>query len=130
MPWQARTSADRRYVEILYSGRVTPDELQAAFDRAMELSRSLERPWFFADCTGLTENPPLSGLYFLADQFATVAFEQRVREALVLPARPESADSVTFWETTCANRGLDVKVFAEREPALDWLLREQPSSRP
>ena len=52
MPWQARTSADRRYVEILYSGRVTPDELQAAFDRAMELSRSLERPWFFADCTG------------------------------------------------------------------------------
>lgn len=130
MPWQARTSADRRYVEIFYSGRVTPDELQAAFDRAMELSRSLERPWFFADCTGLMENLPLSGLYFLADQFATVAFEHRVREALVLPARPEPADSVTFWETTCANRGLDVKVFAEREPALDWLLCEPASSRP
>lgn len=28
---------------------------------------------------------------------------------------------VTFWETTCRNRGLEVRSFTDRARALEWL---------
>ena len=122
MPFTARHCSDGRCVEILYTGRVTADELQAAYEDAIALAVKLPRPLLLADCTGMTENPPLAGLYFLADRIAALPVERRVREAVLLPVHAGPGDSVTFWETACTNRGLEVKVFAERKAALDWLL--------
>ena len=124
MPYTAQRSADGRCVELVYAGRVGMDELQSAFDEALALASQLPRPLLLADCTGLTENPPLAGLYFLADRLAALPMERRVREAVLLPVRAGPGDSVSFWETACTNRGLEVKVFAERPAALDWLLRD------
>jgi hypothetical protein len=32
-----------------------------------------------------------------------------------------AGEDIAFYETTCRNRGLAVRVFAERDEALDWL---------
>lgn len=122
MPWNATVDPSRRYVEIVYSGRVGPDDLQQALGRAIELGAMLPRPLFLADCSGMTTSPGLADLYFLADQLSTIEHAATIREALILPALADSADSVRFWETACANRGLSVRVFGAQPPALEWLL--------
>jgi hypothetical protein len=123
MPWHATVDPSRRYVEIIYSGRVGPEDLQQALDRAIELGLTLPRPLFLADCSGMTTSPGLADLYFLADQLAALDHAASIREALILPALADSGDSVRFWETACANRGLSVRVFGAQPTALDWLLQ-------
>ena len=43
------------------------------------------------------------------------------REAVLLPLDPAAEEEFQFFETVCRNRGLDVRVFAERDEALAWL---------
>jgi len=45
-----------------------------------------------------------------------------VKEAVLLPGLPASAENVKFWEMTCSNRGLNVKIFIDRENAIKWLM--------
>jgi hypothetical protein len=43
------------------------------------------------------------------------------REAILLSAHAAAAEEMEFFETVCRNRGLDVRVFRERDEALAWL---------
>lgn len=67
---------------------------------------------------------PVADLYFLADALAAAGNVPQFREALLLPSLPDSIEHVRFWETTCANRGLNVRLFDNRQRAIDWLLEE------
>jgi len=43
------------------------------------------------------------------------------REAVLLSDDAAAADQMEFFETACRNRGLDVRVFRDRDEALGWL---------
>jgi hypothetical protein len=43
------------------------------------------------------------------------------REAIVLSTDAAAAEEMEFFETVCRNRGLDVRVFRERDGAMAWL---------
>ena len=45
-----------------------------------------------------------------------------LKEEVLLPKFPESVEHVKFWEDTCSNRGLNVRIFDNRQHALDWLI--------
>jgi hypothetical protein len=122
MPWTARLNAEAAIVEITYVGVLTRVDLTAAALAALDVARAHDNWRILADCTRLEGGHSITDLYFLAEAIATSGVAGLLKEAVLLPALPAVADDVQFWETTCSNRGLRVKVFGEREVALHWLL--------
>lgn len=122
MPWSA--SLDPRYpvIETIYSGHLSPAELGEAFEAARKLVFDSGRSLVLADCTGLQGGHSVTDLYHLAETFAKVTMEHPVKEAVLLSEMPNTAGMARFWETTCYNRGINVRVFTEREGAIAWLM--------
>lgn len=127
MSWTVNVCPDHPVIEIGFSGRVTAEELADAFRATVELARAQGITRVIGDCTAMTgAEHTLFDLYFLADAGTTIGMPWR--EAVLVPADNQSAEKMKFWETTCANRGLSVRLFHVRQAALDWLLAEPDRS--
>jgi hypothetical protein len=122
MPWTARLNSDARIVETTYSGVLTRDDLTSAALETLEVARNSDIWLLLGDCTQLEGGHSITDLYFLAESIATSGLGGRIKEALLLPELPAAAEDVQFWETTCSNRGLRVKVFSQRDLAVKWLV--------
>ena len=122
MPWTAGLDPEKPLVVTHYAGELTPQDLQDAFVGTLELMTSSNRMRLLADCSQLKGGHTIADFYYLADAIAAIPAGRRMREAVLLPALPGSIEAVGFRETTCANRGLNVRVFDQRDAALAWLL--------
>jgi len=121
MTWQIRKLPEFPIIEIVFADTVTSEELGHAFHATTELATQHEISLFLADCTTLSGGHSVFDLYGLADALSSFQFRQAFAEAVLIPAQGFAAADVRFWETTCRNRGLNVRAFAEREAAISWL---------
>jgi hypothetical protein len=123
MPWNLKKSADFKTLEIEFSGVITAQELSEVMAAAIDFANSENIFLILADCTAMTENKhSVFDLYFLADVLIANNLGHKIKEALVLPMQPDLIEDIKFWEITCFNRGIKVRVFNSREQALQWLL--------
>jgi len=122
MPWHAKLIPDLPIVETCYSGVLTSPELADAIHETLALVRSSGRTLLLGDCTALEGGHSLLDLYSHADALGPGGTGYVLKEAVLLPAVPASAEMVKFWETLCCNRGMTVRIFQDRQTAIDWLL--------
>lgn len=109
------------YLELVFEGQIDAKELVTAALGAVEQLLSLPRPLVLADCTRVEGGHSAFDLYFLADMVAESPIRSTLREAIVFADLGAGAENVRFWETTCVNRGLNVRVFTDRVAAIRWL---------
>ena len=122
MPWKVQIHPDSGIVETEYSGVLSPVDLGKAVQETIETGRTSGAVLFLADCTGLLGGHSLFDLYGLADLLVSLGFENQFKEAVVMPDLDAPTENVRFWETVCLNRGLQVRIFADRAGALEWLI--------
>ena len=121
MPWDARYVAEPGIVETTFSGRVDPTELRQAALTSLEHGKKNGTSRFLVDCSRLEGGHSVVDLYGLLELLVADP-PSGFREAVLMPHLPAPRQEVEFWEMSCANRGLLVRIFSEREPALTWLL--------
>ncbi len=121
MPWRVDIPLEASLVETTYSGVLTPPELSDAVRETLRVAETSGLKRFLADCTSLEGGHSILDLYALVDSIAKDATGID-KEAVLLPSLPAAAEDVRFWETACFNRGLNVRVFVDRESAREWLL--------
>ena len=126
MAWKTRMLDDPEAVETVYSGSVSPDELLAAGRATLALGTKHACRFVLADCRELTGGHSIVDLYALASELSEATAPSRLVEAVLLPDSPLAEDHVRFWETLGVNRGLNVRLFRDREEALRWL-RSEPA---
>jgi hypothetical protein len=120
MNWKTSYHDTEKVVELVYSGAVSRSELSTSAAAVLEIARSHGANRVLADCSDMHGGHSIADLYFLSDWLLEVR-AIRIREAVVLPAEAASSELARFWETTCNNRGLRVRVFDHRETAQRWL---------
>ena len=76
---------------------------------------------FFADCGSLTTNVSLFEVMAFVESLSALGAQSIEKEAVLLPPDGVAAEQITFFETACRNRGLDVRLARERAEALAWL---------
>jgi hypothetical protein len=129
VPWEASYLPDLDAVLTVYCGVIPPGTLKEAVEATLDLGQERGTTRFLADCTSLEGGHSVVDLYGLAALVESVGatrekagIARESREALVLPQLDAAAREVEFWETTCRNRGFDVRVFAGMAEARAWLL--------
>ncbi len=120
MSWKTAYQEDNNVVELTYSGKITKIELAESAKSALELALAHNTNRVLTDCTAMHGGHSLADLYFLSDWLVSVK-ANRMREAVVLPTEAAFNDLVQFWQTTCTNRGLQVRVFDKLDIARQWL---------
>jgi hypothetical protein len=122
MPWHAGAHPELPIVEVTLSGLLTPSELSDVVAGTLSLASSHGHTRILADCADLVGGHSFVDLYFAAGDVAATDNAHALKEAIILPDFAPSVEQARFWETTCMNRGIAVRVFAGRESALAWLL--------
>ena len=54
-------------------------------------------------------------------RYVADGLERLSRVALVYPRSPKAKEAARFYETACINRGWNVRLFPERDDAIEWL---------
>lgn len=122
MPWRASVPADLPVIESFYSGLITAADLALSEQQTTALLVQHDRRRLLADCTALEGVDSALDMHALAEMLNAKPIAHEMREAMILPTRPEVVEMVVFWETLCRNRGLMVRSFPDRAQALAWLL--------
>lgn len=121
MPWSLRYLPESHAVETVYAGALAAPELRAAVTATLDLALRSGTVAFLGDCRTLEGGHSVFDLYELAKVVATLPDRDLFREAILIAPDATSRADVEFWETTCANRGLRVRLFERRDEALAWL---------
>jgi hypothetical protein len=114
------------YVFVAHEGVLRPEEIQAATLEAMAAMDADKVDRVLVDLTGVTDTPSTMDLFSAHAALPEYTRVPRPRGALLLRADQE-ADG-RFIEDVMVNRGLPVRVFDDREAALQWLLGTKQGS--
>ena len=121
MPWHITVHSDCGVVETQYAGVLTPQELTDAVKATIDAATEFKHVLLLGDCTRLAGGHSIVDLYGLADLILATGLAHVFKEAILLPGMPGAIEDVRFWENTCYNRGIRVRVFEDRKQAFAWL---------
>ena len=121
MPWTTSYLEDLDVVLTVYAGVIPPADLQKAAAATLKLAREQGTHRLLGDCATLEGGHSIVDLYGLGQMLESLPLPAGLHEALVMPQLTAVARDVHFGETTCRNRGIDVRVFKTMDEALAWL---------
>ncbi len=122
MPYQVCFNEKDQIVETVYQGLLTSDELMEAAMASLKVAEQHQTTRFLGDCTTLDPGGSLFDIYDLVQFYENIPFARFSKEAILLPQIPQAVEDMQFYELVSQNRGFEVRIFADRQVALDWLL--------
>jgi hypothetical protein len=117
-----RFDEDAGVIEMVFAGRSSLVDVQAAMTQAGTIGAEMLINRYLVDCREALGEGSAFDVLAVAEFLASVPVEVIEREAVLLPADAGAAEDMQFFETACRNRGLDVRVFGDRDEALAWLV--------
>lgn len=106
---------------MVFHGAPAPQELDAAMTEAGTFGAEHLTNRFLVDSREMPAGGSVFDVLALAELMASLPPGLIEREAIVLSGDAAAADQMEFFETASRNRGLDVRVFRDRDEALAWL---------
>ena len=124
MSWHTIVHSDLPIIETCYSGVLKNSDLFDAVHETLALAQTHGRHLFLGDCTTLSGGHSMFDLYYLAKEISSNNISRTFKEAVLLSPTPTFLDKINFWETIGINRGFRVRIFHDRQKAVDWLVAE------
>ncbi|MFN7913851.1 MAG: hypothetical protein U0Q55_00830 [Vicinamibacterales bacterium] len=124
MPWSVTVDSSAGVVTTVYAGLLPPAVLRQAVAATLQACVEHSCVKLLADCSGLEGGHTVMDLYDAATELGATPGSSLLKEAVLVPLMPDAADTVAFWETAAVNRGIQVKLFTNRDDALVWLLAD------
>lgn len=125
MGWKAGHNKNLGILEVSFSGSPVIEELKEAVLASLKLCYEKQVTRVLADCSKLTSSThdSIMSTYELGSFYESLGIDILMKEAIILPENEKAAAMMYFFETTARNRGFNIRVFPERDDALDWLLK-------
>jgi hypothetical protein len=123
LPFSVAYLGEPGVIETVYTGILSPAEFNQAVTATADAAAEHLSTRFLSDCTGLESGDQSATLdiWALAEFLSSLPPGTFEREALLVPPGTRAGHDIRFYETTCRNRGLDVRIFSSRADALAWL---------
>lgn len=116
MPENIKVDDETGIIEVLSYGKVTKGDIAESIKHIYHIQEDKGFNKVFVDATGLETMPSISGIYEL---FSNLSRE--IRLAVLAHESQTTANDISFVETVGINRGVRVKIFKQKDKALQWL---------
>ena len=124
MPCTIQYHADSHFVETMYSGALSPEEVYEGAAESIAVAYSRQCTRFLGDCVKLTNDYGMLEVKNLVAFLEATGVDRSVKEALLLPEAIDSAKYIALYATVCKEHGYRVRGFVTRDAALEWLLED------
>ncbi|MBE2217105.1 MAG: STAS/SEC14 domain-containing protein [Ignavibacteria bacterium] len=121
MPFKIEIHTHPERIEVTYYGKVTEEELRLAIKEFMDKKGGSEYLLVLTDCLGITTSPSVLDVYERINMYEKLGIDTETKEAILIPSDQIVVENVKFYETACLNRGYNVRIFENRQEAIDWL---------
>ncbi len=118
MPHTLTYNSDTDCIELTVEGVFNMERLKKIAPEVAKLSEQSGCLNILNDMSGATIDISLTEIYTNPQEMDHSGIRRTTRRALVIPA---DFDPAAFLETVTRNRGHNLKVFSDRESALEWL---------
>ena len=122
MHWEIKYHSGINVIETIYNGIISQKELQEAVRTNVEESVKHSANKFLSDCSNMSGGHTLLDLYDKDQHILTTKAGKFQKEAVIIPEEEYTITGVSFYATVCRNKGLNVKIFTNRDEALQWLM--------
>jgi hypothetical protein len=126
MPWTVEYAPERGLVLVTASGEIHDEDARAQTVEALHLLQHNQATAILVDYSDALSEVSLAELYWLPDYAAEAGAHWDARVAVGLPRIPYRLESYQFFQLVCKNAGCNVKLFATKEAAEDWLAQTAP----
>lgn len=121
MPFKIEIQPNPERLEVKYYGKVTDDEFRAAIKEFVEKKGGSKYLLVLTDCLEIDIGPTVLDVYERINMYEKMGIDTETKEAILIPANQVVTQNVKFYETACMNRGYNVRIFENREAAIEWL---------
>lgn len=130
MPWSVKYDAELGIVCIVNSGRITIDEFKEGAFEIIAQARKHRTNLVLIDDSKLEITVSTNDIFKMPQFYEDAKAYRGSRWALIQPPEGPALKELKFYETVCRNRGWLVKLFSDRQAAVDWLLNEPEAGKP
>jgi hypothetical protein len=130
MSYTVKYNPELSVIESVLADNVTAEDLHMHEVQCIALAKETNSTGFLSDATQATLKVSLLALLDLPEIYQVHGLRRPVRIAVLPPTSEGEESLVDFYETVCFNRGWTVRIFGERQEALDWLLGDETSNPP
>jgi hypothetical protein len=124
MPHVTEILSGQRIVEVVLSGALDDPEAVDVLVESRRLQSELDIPDVLLDCSEVVRGLTYSSVVEMADYVVAMGVPSDWRQAVVKPHDLTASVTIGLWEAAGSNRGMNIKVFPDRESALAWLSSE------
>lgn len=128
VPHVTEILSGERIIEVVLSGALADPEAVEMLVEARRLQDELGIPGALLDCTDVTQGLSYPSVVEMADYIVAMGVPSDWRQAVVKPHDVTAAVTIGLWEAAGNNRGMNIKVFPDRDSALEWLTTPEPES--
>lgn len=125
MPYIINFIEDQGIVTITNTGKVTHEDFVKQTQEAIELARMKETGLFLSELTHLTNKITTLEIFRFPEIYEGFGVSRASRLAVLIPGAEKCTsfyEDMNFFETVCQNRGWVVRIFNDRDAAVEWLL--------
>jgi len=131
MSWTSEFNPELGIIETIFSVEMTGVEVREVTSFLISLGRKTGTTKFLVDASEIILVASIFDLYSLpAGQYVDEGADRSSCVALVIPRDEKAIEAFRFYETACRNRCWNVRLFQERQSAVNWLLGKTGSSKP
>ena len=113
-----------KIIELIYTGQYTSQESRESTSKTIALGKEHSYPNTLVDAKEMEFVASLSDLLRLPDyQYPKEGASRKSRVAVLPPSNPKYDEAAHFYENACLNRGWQVRLFQNRDDAIQWLTR-------
>ena len=122
MPWQVEFDEQRRVILLAYRANVSYEDVHESSIAVIAMTHDKDTHKILTDFTDAVSLAHSSiDIFHLPTTYKTLGQDLPLVEAIVDPKDPKIRKDAEFYETVCINRGFTVRVFEDRDQALEWL---------
>jgi len=125
MSWTLEIDNDLRIIIITYRGKNTGKDFLEVAAARIELVKLTGISTILVEVSKLkVDTSSIIDVYEIANNmYGKLIEREKIKIAITTPEDQNSIEMVDFYETACIHRGVNVKKFANRKNAIDWLLK-------
>ena len=130
MSWSVKYDSVTRIAELVYTGRVTSEELMASVAERIRVQKQHGTILTLTDASQIEYlDIDILDIHSLPARLYDSAEVNRETRLALLPPHPKEAREIArHYVNACLNRGWIVRTFEDRKNAIEWLTENENGS--
>ncbi|MFA5322995.1 MAG: hypothetical protein WC373_10015 [Smithella sp.] len=121
MAWKVELDAEHGCIHTVYSGIVTKNDIVSSMTETLRMISGKGPQKFLSEWIDATSKLSTIDIFNIPGEWESSEANQGSVLALVVQKNAKSQKDAQFYENACVNRGWRVRIFTQRNDAIEWL---------